>query len=107
MSRRLSTIEHKKLRQIGHHLNPVVMLGSQGLTENVILEAERALNDHELIKVKIAGEDRERRQALIEELVNATHAELVQKIGKIVLLYRKAEQQNAQLSNLVRYAHLA
>lgn len=107
MSRRLSTIEHKKLRQIGHHLNPVVMLGSQGLTENVILEAERALNDHELIKVKIAGEDCERRQALIEELVNATHAELVQKIGKIVLLYRKAEQQNAQLSNLVRYAHLA
>lgn len=107
MSRRLSTIEHKKLRQIGHHLNPVVMLGSQGLTENVILEAERALNDHELIKVKIAGEDRERRQALIEELVNATHVELVQKIGKIVLLYRKAEQQNAQLSNLVRYAHLA
>lgn len=107
MSRRLSTIEYKKLRQIGHYLNPVVMLGSQGLTENVILEAERALNDHELIKVKIAGEDRERRQALIEELVNATHAELVQKIGKIVLLYRKAEQQNAQLSNLVRYAHLA
>ena len=54
----LSIHERKRLRQIGHALNPVVMIGGQGLTENVIEETNRALNDHELIKVKIAGEDR-------------------------------------------------
>ena len=49
----LSIHERKRLRQIGHALNPVVMVGSQGLTENVIEETNRALNDHELIKVKV------------------------------------------------------
>ena len=53
----LSIHERKRLRQIGHVLNPVVMIGGQGLTDAVIEETLRALNDHELIKVKIAGED--------------------------------------------------
>ena len=43
--------ERKRLRQIGHALQPVVMIGSQGLTDNVVEETERALNDHELIKI--------------------------------------------------------
>lgn len=107
MSRKLSNIENKKLRAIGHVLNPVVMLGSNGLTESVLEETERALNDHELIKVKIAGEDRELRQQLIEELALQTHAHIVQKIGKVVLLYRKAVEQNQHLSNIVRHAHLS
>ena len=101
----LSIHERKRLRQIGHALNPVVMIGGQGLTENVIEETNRALNDHELIKVKIAGEDREDRAAVIDALVEATGAESVQKIGKIVLLYKKADKQNQNLSNLVRFAH--
>lgn len=103
----LSIHERKRLRQIGHALNPVVMVGSQGLTENVIEETHRALNDHELIKVKIAGEDRDARAAVIDALVEATGAESVQKIGKIVLLYKKAAKQNQHLSNLVRFAHLS
>lgn len=85
----LSIHERKRLRQIGHVLNPVVMIGGQGLTDAVIEETLRALNDHELIKVKIAGEDREARTATIEAIVEATGAEAVQKIGKIVLLYKK------------------
>lgn len=107
MSRKLSNIENKKLRAIGHALNPVVMLGSNGLTESVLEETERALNDHELIKVKIAGEDRELRQQLIDELATQTHSQIVQKIGKVVLLYRKAVEQNQQLSNIVRHTHLS
>lgn len=103
----LSTQERKRLRQIGHALNPVVMLGGQGLTAGVIEEANRALHDHELIKVKIAGEDREARAAVIDALVAETDSEVVQKIGKIVLLYKKAKKQNPQLSNLVRFAHLS
>ena len=102
----LSIQERKRLRQIGHTLNPVVMIGGQGLTENVIEETTRALADHELIKVKVAGEDREERQAAIKAIAEATEAEIVQTIGKIVLLYKKASKQNQKLSNLVRYASL-
>ena len=103
----LSIQERKRLRQIGHVLNPVVMIGSQGLTENVVEEANRALLDHELIKIKVVAEDREQRAALIEEIAQATDAQIVQTIGKIVLLYKKAAKQNPKLSNLVRHAHLA
>lgn len=103
----LSTQERKRLRQIGHGLNPVVMIGSHGLTEGVVEEAKRALEDHELIKVKIAGEDRELRSSLIDQLAEITQAEIVQRIGKIVLIYKKAAKQNQHLSNLVRFAHLS
>ena len=103
----LSIQERKRLRQIGHALNPVVMLGGQGLSENVIEEINRALNDHELIKVKVAGEDREARQAIITDMSAKTEAEIVQTIGKIVLLYKKAAKQNPKLSNLVRFANAA
>ncbi|EZQ10286.1 MULTISPECIES: ribosome assembly RNA-binding protein YhbY [unclassified Acinetobacter] len=103
----LSIQERKRLRQIGHALNPVVMLGGQGLTENVIEETQRALNDHELIKVKIGGEDRDARAAVITEIAEVTGAEVVQTIGKIALLYKKAAKQNPKLSNLVRHAHLS
>ena len=103
----LSIQERKRLRQIGHALNPVVMLGDKGLTETVVEELNRALNDHELIKVKIAGEDREARAATITEIATASGAEVVQTIGKIALLYKKAAKQNPKLSNLVRHSHLS
>lgn len=79
----LSIHERKRLRQIGHVLNPVVMIGGQGLTDAVIEETLRALNDHELIKVKVAGEDREARAAVIDAIVEATGAEAVQKLVKL------------------------
>jgi RNA-binding protein len=103
----LSIQERKRLRRIGHALNPVVMLGNDGLSEGVLEEARRALNDHELIKAKILGEDRDARQQLIDALAEQTGAQIVQKIGKIVLLFKKADKQNQHLSNLVRFAHLS
>ena len=103
----LSIQERKRLRRIGHALNPVVMLGNNGLSESVIEEAQRALNDHELIKVKVLGEDREARAAMIESLAETTKAQVVQKIGKVVLLFKKAAKPNPNLSNLVRFAHLS
>ena len=103
----LSIQERKRLRQIGHALNPVVMTGGQGLTENVVEEINRALADHELIKVKISAEDREARTAMIADIANKTTAEVVQTIGKIALLYKKAAKQNPKLSNLVRHANLS
>lgn len=102
----LSIQERKRLRRIGHLLNPVVMLGTHGLTENVIEEARRALADHELIKVKVSGEDRELRASLVQSLLDATGAELVQSIGKIILICKFATKRNMHLSNLARFAHL-
>lgn len=100
----LSNQERKRLRQIGHSLNPVVMLGNQGLTDNVVEEALRALADHELIKVKVAGEDKEQRLMLLQSLADKTDAQIVQQVGKMALLYKKALKQNQHLSNLVRFA---
>lgn len=102
----LTTHERKRLRRIGHELSPIVMLGNHGLSDGVIEELHRALADHELIKVKVAGEDRELRHALIDSVVSVSGAEVVQQVGKIILMYKKAAKQNVHLSNLVRFAHL-
>lgn len=101
----LSITEKKRFRQIGHQLNPVVMLGGQGLTEGVMAEIERALEDHELIKVRIGGEDREARRAVIDAITGQTRSEAVQIIGKLVLLYRAAKQPHPKLSNIMRHNH--
>lgn len=92
----------KQLRTIGHQLKPIVIISENGLTDGVVAELERALNDHELIKVKLAFEDREAKNAAIEETLALTRAELVQAIGKTVLLYRLAKKTNKKLSNLHR-----
>lgn len=98
----LSIAEKKRFRQIGHQLNPVVLLGGHGLTEAVLAEIDRALEDHELIKVRLGGEDRELRLAMIDEIVQSTNSQAVQTIGKLVLLYRAAKKPNPRLSNILR-----
>jgi len=77
----------RDLRGKAHQLHPVVMIASKGLTENVMNEIELALNTHELIKIRINDEEKQRQQ-LTEEICAATRAELVQKIGKVVVLFR-------------------
>lgn len=72
-----------------HHLSPVVLLGAKGLTEAVIEETNVALNAHELIKVKIAGSEKAQRVAIAKEMCDTLHAELIQLIGNIAVLYRK------------------
>ncbi len=98
----LNAAKKKHFRRIGHNLNPVVIVADKGLTDGVVEETLRALNDHELIKVKFNIGDREARQQLINELVSNTHAELVQTIGKVVLIFKAADKPNPLLSNLLR-----
>jgi len=93
----------KAFRGIGHNLKPIVTISENGITEGVQLELDRALNDHELIKVKISCGDREQKQELIQELVNNCGCELVQTIGKIALVYRAAAKPNQKLSNISRF----
>ncbi len=98
----LSTGDKKHLRQLGHQLNPVVTVAGKGLSETVVAEVDRALADHELIKVKFAVGDRDLKQQLIGELSRLVKGELVQTIGHIALLYRKADKPDPRLSNLLR-----
>ena len=98
----LDQARKKQLRAIGHQLRPVVMIAERGATEGVNLELERALEDHELIKVKVAGLDRDVRNNTIAAICEKTGAELVQRIGNIALIYRAAAKPNPKLSNLLR-----
>lgn len=92
----------KQLRAIGHKLNPVVTIAGNGLTENVLAELERALGDHELIKVKLAVGSREARTAVTQEICDRSGAELVQSIGNVVVILRRSATPDPRLSNLIR-----
>ena len=100
----LNTTQKKRYRSIGHHLESVVTVSENGISEGLIKELNRALNDHELIKVKFALMDREERRETMAALAEEVGAEVVQTIGKIALYLRRAKEQNKKLSNLVRYS---
>lgn len=94
----------RALKRIAHHLDPVVLVGDQGVSEALVAETERALADHELIKVRIHSGDRDTRRALADALAEATGAAVVQSIGKVTVLFRKNPEPNPKLSNLVRFS---
>jgi len=85
----LSQNQKKYLRRLGHGLQPVVLIGQQGLTEAVARETDAALAAHELLKVKARVGDRSLREQVLSDLAGKTGAELVQTIGNVGLLYRK------------------
>ncbi|OGT52692.1 MAG: RNA-binding protein [Gammaproteobacteria bacterium RIFCSPHIGHO2_12_FULL_42_13] len=83
--------DKQQLKARAHKLNPIVMLGNNGLTAAVNSEIGRALHDHELIKIRIQGQDREVRRALFSEICQTHQAEIVQLIGNIGVVYRKKQ----------------
>ena len=84
----LSERQRKRLRALSHGLKPVIRLGSAGLTPAVTAETARALEDHELIKVKGPGGDRAARDELFAALARDTGSALVHRIGNVAVLYR-------------------
>ncbi|MEZ5507888.1 MAG: ribosome assembly RNA-binding protein YhbY [Gammaproteobacteria bacterium] len=102
----LSQDQKKRFRSIAHHLKPVVMIAEKGISEGVLAELDRALEDHELIKLKVNVLERDDKTAIIAEVCQQTGATLVQAIGKVAVLYRPAKKQNPKLSNLVRFQAL-
>jgi RNA-binding protein len=100
----LTQEQKKQYKSIGHHLKPVLIVADNGLTEGVLAELERALADHELIKIQLRITERESRLAAIAELCKAGNSELVQVIGKMALIYRKNPKVNKQLSNVTRFS---
>jgi RNA-binding protein len=79
----------RKLRGRGHALKPVISIGNAGLSKAVLREIELSLEHHELMKIKIAGTDRDTRRQMIDEICTRFGAELVQAIGHIALVYRE------------------
>ena len=92
----------KQLRAIGHKLKPVVTIAGKGLTEGVISEVDRALTDHELIKVKLAVGSREARAEIAREVSAQSGAQIVQSIGNVILLLRRSATPDPRLSNLIK-----
>ncbi len=83
----------KFLRGLCHSLNPVVMIGQKGLTDEVLSELEIALNHHELVKIKIAIDDREARKELVNSICEQSQSESIQVIGKTVSVYRQNKEK--------------
>jgi RNA-binding protein len=98
----ISPDRKKQFRTIGHKLNPIVTIAGNGVSEGVLIELNRALDDHELIKVKLALPERDDRKTVVEELSRLPGVEIIQEIGKVVLLYKPNKKANPKLSNLHR-----
>ncbi len=81
------------LRAQAHHLDPVVLLGANGLTEAVMKEIDRELKAHELIKVRVPTDDREEREAIYAQVAETLGAARVQMIGKLLIFWRPAEDE--------------
>jgi putative YhbY family RNA-binding protein len=84
----LDSTARRALRARAHHLHPVVSIGQQGLTPAVLQEIDRALKAHELIKVRVFGDDRDAREALLAKICSATEAAPVQHLGKLLVIWR-------------------
>jgi RNA-binding protein len=87
----LTSTQARFLRGQAHDLKAMLQVGGKGVTESVVAEIGDALEHHELIKVKLAAEDREARDAMIAELATRSGAALVQRIGHVAVLYRPSE----------------
>ena len=84
----LTPRERAHLKARAHALEPKVMVGHGGATPAVIAEVDRALTAHELVKIKILGDDREAREAIGEAICAGTDAAPVQRVGKVIVLWR-------------------
>jgi RNA-binding protein len=87
----LAEKQKKHLRRLAHPMSPIVMIGNAGLTEGVVNELERALTDHELVKVSARVGDRAARDAVLTTLAARTLSEIVQRIGNIGVFYRRSK----------------
>lgn len=85
----LNPRERSALRSRAHALDPVVLIGDGGLTPAVLSEIGRSLDAHELIKIRVAGDDRNAREDILRQVCTDLEAAPVQHIGKILVIYRQ------------------
>lgn len=100
MSKIQLTAEQKKqLKAAAHNLNPVVIISENGLSPNVIKEIDNNLNAHELIKIRVFGDDKNLRQQYLEEICQKLNCIAVQIIGKILVVYRQNPNKQKNSAN--------
>jgi RNA-binding protein len=87
----LTNAQTRFLRGQAHGLKAILQVGGKGISEALVQEVIGALEHHELIKVKVAAEDRDTRDALVDELARRADARLVQRIGHVAVLYRPSQ----------------
>jgi len=89
----LSGKQRRHLRALGHHLQPVVQVGHEGITEALVKETDQQLETHELIKVKIGESAPEDRHGAAEHLAGRTASQVAQVLGRTALLYRARKEE--------------
>jgi len=92
----LNAAQRRELKARAHALNPVVMISDSGLTPSVLHEIDVSLKSHELIKIRVFGDERAARAAMIDDISTKLDAALVQHIGKILVLYRPRPEAPAK-----------
>jgi len=95
LANQLTPGERRALQARAHALDPVVLIGDGGLTAAVLTEIDRSLNAHELIKVRVAGEDRDARSDILRRVCEGLDATAVQHIGKVLVIYRQRRESDA------------
>lgn len=93
----LSGKQRKHLKALAHHRKPVVHVGNAGLTPPVIREIELALAQHELVKIRLPGVERDNRSEMLGKICETTGADPVQEIGRVAVIYRRAEKPRLKL----------
>ena len=88
----LNVKQRQHLKALAHHRKPVVQVGNAGITAAVIKEIELALGRHELLKIRLPGVEREARTEMLKKICEATGADAVQEIGRVAIVYRRAEK---------------
>jgi RNA-binding protein len=88
--------QKQHLRSLAHHLKPVVQIGKHGLTDAFVAQVDRALDDHELIKVKFQN-FKDEKDELTSALVEKTHAIFVGALGNVLILYRQQKDKDKRL----------
>lgn len=90
---KLSSHERAQWRSKAHHLDPVVMISSNGLTDSVLKEIDVNLNAHGLIKIRVFSDDKDERLLLSQTICKKLHAAPIQRIGKLLVIYRPKQEK--------------
>ena len=94
---KLTNKQKQYLKGLAHSMKPVVQLGNNGLTEGVLAEIENALAYHELIKVKVASDDREEKSLIMDAIVRESGAHKIQAIGHTMVLFKQSEDKKISI----------
>ena len=94
---KLTTNQKKFLRGIAHNINPMIIIGANGVTESLMKELDSTLEHHEILKIKMASADRDDRKQIVDYILEQTGALLVQTIGKVCVIYRQSEESELPL----------